>query len=71
MRAFYATAKACAFSGLVAIAPLSTEFPTAWAQAGWVWTGLTYFSVYLSVVLCLLRGLPVIVEFVSRAGRPG
>ena len=67
MRGFYATIKACAFSGLVAIAPLSHTWPGAWEEAGWVWIWLTYVSVYLAVVLCLLRGLPVIVEFAARA----
>jgi hypothetical protein len=38
--------------------------PGLWAQIGWLITALTYFFVYLSVVLCVVRGLPVIAEFV-------
>ena len=34
------------------------------AIVGWLLTGLTYFFVYLAVLLCLARGLPVIAEFV-------
>lgn len=69
MRAFYATVKACAFCALVAIAPLAAEFPSLWADFGRLWLGMANFFVYLAVVLCLLRGLPVIIEFASRASR--
>lgn len=71
-RGLYGTVKACAFSGLVAIGPLSTQTPELWARAGGLWTGLTYFFVYFAVVLCLLRGAPVLAEFGLRLARgPG
>jgi len=44
--------------------PLPALLPELWGQVGWLLTGLTYFFVYLSVVLCIARGLPVIAEFV-------
>lgn len=64
MRIFYATIKACAFCGLSLIASFPLVFPTFWHYLGWLWIFLTYLSVYLAVILCVLRGLPVIVEFV-------
>ena len=64
MRVLYAVVKACAFSGLVLIKPFALFLPELWAAVGWLVEGLTYFFVYLSVALCLLRGLPVIAEFV-------
>ena len=38
--------------------------PELWAYLSWLIGGLTYFFVYLAVLLCVLRGLPVIIEFV-------
>jgi len=69
MRGFYGTVKAFAFCTLVAIMPLSTQLPELWAVIGGFWTGLTYFCVYLAVVLCILRGLPVLVEFGYRVAQ--
>lgn len=64
MRVFYAVVKACAFAGLALQRPFPAILPTIWEYVGWLLTGLTYFFVYLAVVLCIARGLPVIVEFV-------
>jgi CDP-diacylglycerol--glycerol-3-phosphate 3-phosphatidyltransferase len=64
MRILYAAVKACAFSGLALLVPFPAVLPGLWAQIGWLITALTYFFVYLSVVLCVVRGLPVIAEFV-------
>lgn len=64
MRAFYAVIKACAFCGLVLLRAFPAALPELWASIGWLWTGLTYACVYLAVVLCVLRGLPVVIEFV-------
>ncbi len=63
MRGFYGTVKAFAFCTLVAITPLSTQLPELWAVIGPYWMGLTYVCVYLAVLLCILRGLPVMAEF--------
>jgi CDP-diacylglycerol--glycerol-3-phosphate 3-phosphatidyltransferase len=65
VRALYAVAKAAAFAGLALQAPFPALLPELWARVGGVVTGLTYFFVYLSVVLCIARGLPVIAEFVQ------
>jgi CDP-diacylglycerol--glycerol-3-phosphate 3-phosphatidyltransferase len=64
MRAFYAVVKACAFSGLALLQPFPVVLPTLWGEIGWLLTGLTYSFVYLAVLLCVIRGVPVIAEFV-------
>jgi len=64
VRILYAVAKAAAFAGLAIQIPGPALLPEFWGQIGWLLTALTYFFVYLSVVLCIARGLPVIAEFV-------
>ena len=64
MRILYAVAKASAFAGLALQGPFPALLPRLWEDVGWLLTGLTYFFVYLSVLLCVVRGLPVIAEFV-------
>jgi len=64
VRVLYAVAKGCAFSGLALQRPFPAVLPELWGYVGWLLTGLTYFFVYLSVVLCIARGVPVIAEFV-------
>jgi CDP-diacylglycerol--glycerol-3-phosphate 3-phosphatidyltransferase len=64
VRSLYAVAKAAAFAGLALQGPFPALLPELWTSLGWVLTGLTYFFVYFSVVLCIARGLPVIAEFV-------
>jgi CDP-diacylglycerol--glycerol-3-phosphate 3-phosphatidyltransferase len=64
MRVLYAVAKASAFAGLALQHPAPVLLPAFWNSIGWLLTWLTYFFVYLSVVLCIARGLPVIAEFV-------
>ena len=64
VRTLYAVAKAAAFAGLALLMPFPAVLPDWWARVGGVVTALTYFFVYLSVALCIARGLPVIAEFV-------
>ena len=64
IRSSNAVAKASAFAGLALQQPGPALLPEFWGSAGWLLTALTYFFVYLSVVLCIARGLPVIAEFV-------
>lgn len=64
MRIFYAAVKGTAFCWLLLIAPLVELTPVFWASWGWLLQLIATSLVYLSVVLCVLRGLPVIVEFV-------
>lgn len=65
MRIFYAVIKACAFCGLSALRPFAAVWPAVWEFVGPLWTFLTYLSVYLAVSLCILRGLPVVAEFLQ------
>jgi CDP-diacylglycerol--glycerol-3-phosphate 3-phosphatidyltransferase len=64
VRIFYAVAKAGAFCGLVLLRPLPVVLPELWAEIGPSVTALTYTFVYVAVALCVLRGLPVMLEFV-------
>lgn len=63
MRIFYAVLKAHAFCWLLLIQPVPVLLPGFWAAWGWLLSGIGSFLVYLSVAVCLARGLPVIVEF--------
>lgn len=63
MRIFYAVLKAHAFCWLLFIQPMPALFPGFWAGWGAVMTAVGSVLVYLSVAICLVRGLPVIVEF--------
>ncbi len=76
MRGFYATIKACAFVGLFMIKPLPVGVETllpslteVWAQLQPVWEWLAMALTYLAVALCLLRGMPVILEFLAEERR--
>lgn len=64
MRIFYAVLKAHAFCWLLLIRPLPVLTPVAWDRWQWLLTGIGEVFVYLSVVICILRGLPVVAEFV-------
>lgn len=65
MRIFYAVSKACAFCGLIMLDAFPVIGPAVWSYVGGLWTGLTYLFVYLSVLLCVARGAPVIGEFLA------
>lgn len=69
MRALYAVVKAHAFSLLLLILPLPAVFPAFWESYGFWLSTLTATLVYLSVLLCLVRGVPVVVEFVEAQRR--
>lgn len=67
MRGFYAVIKAHAFSMLLLILPIPALYPDIWSAYGAYLSGATAVFVYLSVILCLARGAPVIAEFVGAA----
>lgn len=79
MRIFYAVLKATAFCWLLFLQPFGLVLPGIWAGWGHVMIGFGNALVYLSVFICLLRGLPVVAEFLylerdailGRAGQPG
>jgi CDP-diacylglycerol--glycerol-3-phosphate 3-phosphatidyltransferase len=64
MRVAYALVKCFAFCGLVSIRAFPVILPTVWGWIDWLWTGTTYVTVYLALAICVLRGLPVVVEFI-------
>jgi CDP-diacylglycerol--glycerol-3-phosphate 3-phosphatidyltransferase len=64
MRVLYAVVKAIAFAGLALREPFQQWLPDLWQYVSWPLTTLTYLCVYLSVLLCIARGAPVIAEFV-------
>ena len=63
MRAFYAVLKAVTFCVLVLALPLPALWPQLWADYGAAIRGAGLALAYASVAICILRGLPVIVEF--------
>ena len=66
MRGFYGGLKAAAFAWLLSQAPLAYFEPALWAAFAGASGLITDILVYGSVALCLLRGVPVLVEFALR-----
>ncbi len=65
MRGFYAAMKGIAFCWLLLIHPLPELIPSFWAQWG-EWLRLAGDTlIWIIVVLCVARGLPVILEFMA------
>ena len=63
MRGFYNTAKIVTFGWVLMIQPMPAVYPDYWADVG-PWAGaVTMVLVWLSVILCLVRGVPVVIEF--------
>ena len=76
MRGFYAMIKAAAFVGLFLIKPLPLGVAALLPSLADAWTPiqpafelLVMALTYLAVALCLLRGMPVIVEFLAQERR--
>ena len=64
MRIFYAVMKAVAFCWLLLLHPLPRLLPSLWAGWGGLLEGVGFALVLLAVLLCVARGLPVVLEFV-------
>jgi CDP-diacylglycerol--glycerol-3-phosphate 3-phosphatidyltransferase len=64
MRGAYGAAKALTFAVALLTQPLPSVAPSLWATSGTLFQSVTLTLVALSVALCLLRGLPVVAEFV-------
>lgn len=64
MRGAYGAAKALTFAVALLTQPLPSVAPSLWATSGTLFQSVTLTLVGLSVALCLLRGLPVVAEFV-------
>lgn len=65
MRGFYAVMKATTFCWLLLIHPLPELVPEAWEQLGEPLVLIGQVLIWISVILCVARGLPVILEFMS------
>ncbi|MEO8224798.1 MAG: CDP-alcohol phosphatidyltransferase family protein [Gammaproteobacteria bacterium] len=64
MRVLYAVVKATAFCWLLLLQPMPVVAPGLWSEFGNLGNAIGWGLVLISVVLCLARGLPVVVEFV-------
>jgi CDP-diacylglycerol--glycerol-3-phosphate 3-phosphatidyltransferase len=69
MRAFYGAVKATTFGWIFLLQPLPVVFPGFWERHSFLTLGIASALVYASVTLCLLRALPVVLEFFA-AARP-
>lgn len=63
MRALYGILKAVTFGWIFFIQPWPELFPQVWLQWSVYLHSITLTLVYACVALCLLRGIPVVVEF--------
>jgi len=64
MRGFYGTVKAATFAWVLLVQPLPQLYPAMWSERVATMDAITTFLVLLSVALCVIRGVPVIAEFV-------
>ena len=64
MRGLYGTIKAVTFAWVLLLQPLPSLVPEFWADWSEPCETITVILVLTSVGLCLLRGFPVIIEFV-------
>jgi CDP-diacylglycerol--glycerol-3-phosphate 3-phosphatidyltransferase len=64
MLIFYAVLKAVTFCWLMLIHALPALLPELWQQVSAAFMALAQIFVFLSVLICLLRGAPVVIEFV-------
>ncbi len=65
MRGFYGTLKVATFGWVFLIQPWPALYPGMWAANAGGLGVVTTVLVYASVIVCLLRGAPVIVEFLA------
>ena len=63
MRTLYAFIKWAVFSWILLIQPWEQLFPAFWASWSATFQAITDTLIYTALALCLIRGLPVIVEF--------
>lgn len=65
MRGFYAAMKGIAFCWILLIYPWPELMPNFWAEWGGVLQWVADILIWIVVFLCIIRGLPVIIEFVA------
>lgn len=64
MRGFYAVVKAATFAWILLWQPMPALAPEFWAQWSSAINMVSFLLVLTSAALCVIRGLPVIIEFV-------
>ena len=67
MRGFYGVVKAVTFGWIFLIQPWPTLFPGLWTRWGGTASLVADLLVYVCVALCIVRGLPVILECLVEA----
>lgn len=67
MRGLYGAVKAATFGWVLLLQPLPQLVPEMWSAWQASLQVLTMVLVYASVALCLVRGLPVVAQFVAEA----
>jgi len=67
MRGFYAVLKAVTFAWILAWQPTPVLAPDFWAQWGYPLTTIGLVLAWASAAICVVRGLPVIIEFCVNA----
>jgi CDP-diacylglycerol--glycerol-3-phosphate 3-phosphatidyltransferase len=70
MRGFYGTLKAVTFAWILLFQPVPVLFPDFWAQWAAPLGMVSLSLVYFSVIICLVRGIPVFLEFYRSEGTP-
>lgn len=71
MRGSYNTVKIVTFGWVLLIQPMPVLYPDSWQNIG-TWAGVvTMVLVWASVILCLVRGAPVVIEFLASRKEPG
>ena len=66
MRLFYGILKAVTFGYVFLIQPWPELFPEFYSDSRTLLSGIKWTLVYATVAVCLIRGLPVIIEFTTR-----
>jgi CDP-diacylglycerol--glycerol-3-phosphate 3-phosphatidyltransferase len=70
MRALYGALKAATFGWVFLLQPLPALFPESWERVSGPALTISALLIYASVAMCLLRALPVVLEFLSSARPP-
>ena len=71
MRGFYAVIKAATFAWILLWQPFPQLMPEFWASwSGWI-EMVSFVLVVTSAALCVIRGLPVVLEFVAERSPTG
>ena len=70
MRGLYNTVKMATFGLALLLQPLPLLYPAWWAGAGAAAGFVLIVLVWISVALCLVRGAPVVIEFLATSAAP-